>query len=177
MKKGVNIIIFSHASNLIIFHCDYNFTDETIEYVNFGLPEYRCPKCDAYMWYDERVQKDYNPTKPKFSMCCRQGRIKIAYPSLPEPLRELFYKNDRQSKYFMENIRYFNSMFAFTSMGGKIDSSMNKGKCPLTFVMNGENYHQIGSLLPLKGKEPKFAQLYIYDTDNNEIKNRMTVVK
>jgi hypothetical protein len=31
-------------------------------------------------------------------------------------------------------------------------------------------------LLPMPGKEPKFAQLYIYDTDN-EIKNRMNAVK
>jgi len=27
--------------------------------------------------------------------------------------------------------------------------------------MNGENYHQIGSLLPQPEKDPKFAQLYI----------------
>jgi hypothetical protein len=75
----------------------------------------------------------------------------------------------------MENIRSFNSMFAFTSMGGKIDSSMNSGNAPPTFVLNGENYHRIGSLLPMEGDEPKFAQLYVYDTDN-EIKNRMAAV-
>jgi hypothetical protein len=75
----------------------------------------------------------------------------------------------------MENIRSFNSMFAFTSMGGKIDSSMNSGNSPHTFVLNGENYHRIGSLLPMDRNDPKFAQLYVYDTDN-EIKNRMAAV-
>jgi hypothetical protein len=66
-------------------------------------------------------------------------------------------------------------MFAFTSIGGKIDTSNNDGGGPPTFVMNGENYHQIGSLLPLPGNQPKFAQLYIYDTEN-EVSNRMSAV-
>ena len=151
--------------------------DEIIQYVHFGLPEHECPKCNAKMFYGERLQKEYNPRKPRFGLCCRQGRITIApNPPLPEPLKDLYYKNDKRSKFFMENIRSFNSMFAFTSMGGKVDYKINKGKAPPTFVMNGENFHQIGSLLPMPGKEPKFAQLYIYDTDN-EIKNKMNVVK
>jgi len=61
-------------------------------------------------------------------------------------------------------------MFAFTSMGGRVNNAMNNGNAPPMFVMNGENYHQIGSLLPLTGNQPKFFQLYIYiyiyDTDN-----------
>ncbi|XP_075088408.1 uncharacterized protein LOC142170407 [Nicotiana tabacum] len=39
--------------------------------------------------------------------------------------------------------------------------------------MSGQNYHHIGSLLPEIGKKPQFAQLYIYDTEN-EISNRMS---
>jgi hypothetical protein len=66
-------------------------------------------------------------------------------------------------------------MFAFTSIGGRINRTRNDGRGPPIFIMNGENYHQIGSLLPLPGKPPKFAQLYIYDTDN-EIANRMAAV-
>ncbi|GAU39655.1 hypothetical protein TSUD_18380 [Trifolium subterraneum] len=66
-------------------------------------------------------------------------------------------------------------MFAFTSIGGKIDTSPNRGNAPPMFILNGENYHQIGSLLPPPGQPPKFAQLYIYDTDN-EIANRMAAV-
>jgi len=53
---------------------------------------------------------------PEFSMCCREGRIKIAYPPLPEPLTDLYYSDNKRSKYFMENIQSFNSMFAFTSI-------------------------------------------------------------
>jgi len=67
-------------------------------------------------------------------------------------------------------------MFAFTSMGATIDKTKNNGKAPPVFVLNGENYHQIGSLLPKDGEQPRFAQLYIYDTDN-ELKNRMASVR
>jgi hypothetical protein len=129
------------------------------------------------MWYDERVNKRRDTPNPEFSMCCMQGRIEIApFKRLPRPLYDLYYKNDKRSKYFLENIRSFNSMFAFTSLGGKTHKTNNDGKAPPIFVMNGENYHRIGSLLPTTGNQPKFAQLYIYDTDN-EIKNRMAAVR
>ncbi|XP_076958324.1 uncharacterized protein LOC143634021 [Bidens hawaiensis] len=59
-------------------------------------------------------------------------------------------------------------------MGGKIGNSINRGNAPYTFRLGGENYHSIGSLLPLDGNKPQFSQLYIYDTEN-EISNRQRV--
>ncbi|XP_021991783.1 uncharacterized protein LOC110888572 [Helianthus annuus] len=59
-------------------------------------------------------------------------------------------------------------------MGGKVDSKINRGNAPYVYRISGENYHTLGSLLPKEGGEPKFAQLYIYDTDN-EVCNRKTV--
>lgn len=67
-------------------------------------------------------------------------------------------------------------MFSFTSMGGKVDISVNQSRGPRTFKLFGQNYHQIGSLLPLDGSTPKFAQLYIYDTEN-EVKNRLHALR
>ncbi|XP_016195611.1 uncharacterized protein LOC107636628 [Arachis ipaensis] len=55
-------------------------------------------------------------------------------------------------------------MFAFTSFGGKILNSINDGRGPPQFIVTGQNYHRIGSLLPNAGEKPKFAQLYVYDT-------------
>ncbi|OIT07741.1 hypothetical protein A4A49_63057, partial [Nicotiana attenuata] len=81
-----------------------------------------------------------------------------------------------KSKYFRENIRTYNYMFSFTSMGGKIDVSVNQTKGPRTFRLFGQNYHQIGSLLPPDGSTPKFAQLYIYDTEN-EVDNRIQAIR
>ncbi|GAU27991.1 hypothetical protein TSUD_373870 [Trifolium subterraneum] len=105
-----------------------------------------------------------------------QGDIELEpYKRLPGPLYDLYHGRDKRSRFFIENIRSFNSMFAFTSMGGNIETSQNDGNAPPMFVLNGENYHLIGSLLPSPGKPPKFAQLYIYDTEN-EISNRMAAV-
>ena len=38
--------------------------------------------------------------------------------------------------------------------------------------MQGKLYHSIGSLLPVDGDIPKFAQLYFCDSDN-EVQNRL----
>jgi len=64
-------------------------------------------------------------------------------------------------------------MFSFTSIGGKVQSSVNDGFGPPQFILHGQNYHRIGSLLFGSGSTPKFAQLYIYDTQN-EVSNRVS---
>ncbi|XP_019195820.1 PREDICTED: uncharacterized protein LOC109189662 [Ipomoea nil] len=61
-------------------------------------------------------------------------------------------------------------------MGGKIDRNVNKNGGPPIFRINGQNFHYIGSLLPVDGMKPHFAQLYIYDT-NNEMDNRVNFVR
>ena len=43
------------------------------------------------------------------------------------------------------------------------------------FHLNGQNYHRIGSLLPIEGEKPTFTQLYNHDTDN-EIGHRIDAV-
>ena len=63
-------------------------------------------------------------------------------------------------------------MFAFTSMGVKIDNTVNSQPGPYIFKINGQCHHLMVSLLPIDGESPRFAQLYIFDTDN-EIANRL----
>ncbi|XP_010446026.1 PREDICTED: uncharacterized protein LOC104728792 [Camelina sativa] len=60
-------------------------------------------------------------------------------------------------------------------MGGKIDNDINSGNGPFTFRMHGQNYHKIGSLLPVEGDLPRFAQLYVYDTAH-EVQNRLNAL-
>ncbi|OIT27534.1 hypothetical protein A4A49_57007, partial [Nicotiana attenuata] len=60
-------------------------------------------------------------------------------------------------------------------MGGKVDVSVNQTNGPRTFRLSGQNYHQIGSLLPPQRSTPKFEQLYIYDTEN-EVENRIYAI-
>jgi len=65
-------------------------------------------------------------------------------------------------------------MFAFTSMGVNVIDSINDGRGPYVFKISGQLCHRIGAFLPKEGKRPEYAQLYIFDTQN-EIKNRMQV--
>ncbi|XP_019163585.1 PREDICTED: uncharacterized protein LOC109159928 [Ipomoea nil] len=60
-------------------------------------------------------------------------------------------------------------------MGGRVDKDINIGGAPPVFRLNGQNFHLLGSLLPVDGNKPKFAQLYIHDPEN-EIFNRLNAV-
>lgn len=128
----------------------------------------------ALFWFQERAVKSDRSNTPDISMCCMKGQVDIPLLQQPPPLLlNLIRGRDHRSSHFRENIRAYNSMFAFTSMGGKVDTSRNDGGGPPQFILSGQNYHRIGSLLPTEGHTPKYAQLYIYDTQN-EISNRLS---
>ncbi|XP_049362072.1 uncharacterized protein LOC125826778 [Solanum verrucosum] len=142
--------------------------------LNLGPPTYTCQYCQAILWYEERTDKSKNTRQPKFTLCCMEGRIRVPLLTQSPPYLKYLLGNEsgKVGMNFRKNIRVYNSMFAFTSMGGRVDRSINRSKGPYVFRISGQNYHHIGSLLPEIGKSPQFAQLYIYDTDN-EIENRI----
>ncbi|XP_057763551.1 uncharacterized protein LOC130984017 [Arachis stenosperma] len=145
-------------------------------YLDFGNPIYQCQHCGANFWYEERIDKHFNAVNPKFTLCCRQGQVQLPFlQQPPNTLDDLFFGDSAKATHFQKNTRTYNSMFAFTSFGGKVDKSINQGRAPPTFILHGQNYHLMGSLLPTEGSTAKFAQLYIYDTEN-EINNRTSVV-
>lgn len=124
------------------------------------------------MWREERVNKSCIKGTPIFSLCCAKGQIQLPKekptPSFPWQLH-----NDKvKSRRFQDGIRLYNSLFAFTSTGGKVDHSINYGGAPYVYRLNGQNHHLFGSLIPNDSKDPKFCQLYIYDTQN-ELDNRL----
>ncbi|CAN6893335.1 unnamed protein product [Brassica oleracea var. botrytis] len=146
------------------------------EYVDEGDPTFKCEHCGAIMWYGERIEKKKQNKKPKFALCCGQGQVQLPLlKQSPEILKKLHTDNDEISKYYRENIRQINMVFSFTSLGGKIDRSAPQGSGPKMVVLQGENYHLMGSLKPPPGEDPKFGQLYIVDTDN-EIQNRSSII-
>ncbi|XP_019435271.1 PREDICTED: uncharacterized protein LOC109341753 [Lupinus angustifolius] len=143
-------------------------------YFDIGDPNYECHYYGACMWYQERTQKHKTPIIPKFQLCCGIGKIQLPLLTTPPTtLQHLLFDNrSNDSKNYQQHIRSYNMMFAFTSPGAKLDRSFNDGRGPPTFRIQGQACHRIGSLLPMPGNAPKFAQLYIYDTEN-EIQNRL----
>ncbi|KAL1355887.1 uncharacterized protein [Arachis hypogaea] len=143
--------------------------------LDVGDPNYECSICGACFWLLERVERESTVNRPVFTVCCSKGKIQLPYlQTPPDLLYDLINGHDRKSLYFQKNIRSYNSMFAFTSLGGKVMDSVNDGRGPPQFIISGQNYHRIGSLLPVAGEKPKFAQLYVYDTQH-EIMHRQRI--
>ena len=129
--------------------------------------EHTCPKCGAFHWLGERIQKTGSTTlHPLFGMCCSDGKIKLPAPAPPpEPLKQLFSASTPEAQHFRQNIRQYNSALAFTSLGARVDDSVNRGGGgPPVFKIHGELHHNIGSLLPSGRQPPVYAQLYIIDS-------------
>uniref|UniRef100_A0A0R0KGC4 ATP-dependent DNA helicase n=1 Tax=Glycine max TaxID=3847 RepID=A0A0R0KGC4_SOYBN len=137
----------------------------------------QCRHCNANMWYNERISKHKNSSSPRFNLCCGDGKVKL--PLLQNPPKHLqqllFDHHAADSKNYQQNIWTYNMMFAFTSAGIKLDKSINDSRGPPTIRIQGQPCHRIGSLLPMPEKEPKFAQLYIFGTDN-EVQNRINAI-
>lgn len=124
------------------------------------------------MWKEERTNKNVTRGMLEFSLCCAKGQIQLPKErATPSFMWELL-NDKKKGPRFKEAIRLYNSLFAFTSTGGRVDHSINCGGAPYVNRLNGQNHHLFGSLIPDDRKDPKFCQLYIYDTEN-EISNRM----
>lgn len=129
------------------------------------------------LWHAESIRGKRSGSNSSFSLCCGYGKVHLPTTrKTPDYFWKIFRNKHRKSRNFLSNIRAYNMMFSFTSMGGKVDSSINNGRGPYVYRLHGQNYHRIGSLLPIEGSIPKFSQLYIYDTEN-ELSNRKKAVR
>ncbi|XP_021979960.1 uncharacterized protein LOC110876088 [Helianthus annuus] len=156
-------------------------TDEAIykgvstDYFGHGDQCITCEVCNAKLWDAEKGRGRKEKGRICYFLCCGYGKVELPdYKDAVPSYKKLFMYKDKESKHFLNNIRRYNSMFAFTSMGGKVDPTVNRGNGPFCYRISGENYHSIGSLLPENGDQPKFCQLYIFDTEN-ELSNRQSV--
>nr|GEW10381.1 hypothetical protein [Tanacetum cinerariifolium] len=161
------------TSNHLLNNSEMRTSGVHVSYHNLGPPSYQCRNCNAYMWYEQRNNKGNRAVNPTFSLCCQEGTLLLPkFKAAPSPLAQLLdYTAPRTSK-FREQIRVYNGVFCFTYFGARIDRSINTGRGLYTFRINGQNYHRIGSLLLAPGFQPRYAQLYFFDT-HNEVKNRM----
>ena len=104
-------------------------------------------------------------------MCCSNGKVNL--PPLaepPEPLLTYVAGATRESKHFLEHIRKYNSCFQMTSFGAT--NIVRYGNFMPTFKVQGQVYHQIGSLLPVPEEDPQFLQIYFMDNVEEEIDRR-----
>ncbi|XP_062182700.1 uncharacterized protein LOC133886841 isoform X2 [Phragmites australis] len=172
------------SEHCVVTNLYASFTQQYADYLResywgrsyYGSPDFECEHCHALFWYTERVRGSTSPRAkaPAYNLCCRGGKIWI--PPFKEPpsfLQEpIKFNGNTRCKKFLRHIRQYNCLFAFTSMGARIDHGINRTGGPYVFRINGQVHHRIGSLLPPAGDPPQFIELYIYDTDN-EVPNRI----
>jgi hypothetical protein len=142
------------------------FRDEDVSALgrwDYGEMDTICGFCNAKMWIKERSTKSNN--HPQFFLCCENGKVLLPnLPATPQELEVLLTSKESNAVKFRDQIRMYNSVLAFTSLGAKVVKSVTRGPGPYSFRIQGELYHKIGSLCPAKGQRPQFAQLYIHDT-------------
>jgi hypothetical protein len=84
------------------------------------------------------------------------------------------FNGGQKSREFMNHIRQYNCLFNFTSLGAKIDNSINDGHGPYVFRISGQLSHKMGTLKPANGQNPKFA--YMILTMRLTIESRLCVL-
>ena len=176
MSERIKLLLLKNLKNITntqSFHCTASYPNRSY----YGTPDYECSYCHAVFWYAERVRSNQQDSSIRYNNCCKGGKISIPpFKPRPEPLASLArFDGDATSRKFIRNIRQYNCLFAFTSMGAQIDNSVNDGRGPPLFKFCGQVHHRIGTLLPDDGSPPRFIQLYIYDT-TNEVQNRINAL-
>lgn len=127
----------------------------------FSLPSVTdCHHCGA---------KKFPYETPKF--CCSGGNTSLYPTQIPPQLQKLYSGFGPDSMDFLQYIKPYNDIFAFTSMGVHLDPVYAKRTNGIyTFRAQGQIYHFIDSLYP-SGQMPAYLQLYFYDTEK-EVENR-----
>jgi len=83
-------------------------------------------------------------------------------------------KRTTESDAFYTAIRYYNNAFSFTLLGADLDKRLLQvtGTGHYAFRAHGQLYHRIGALYPMDKRPPAFAQLYIFDSKDEQLSYR-----
>lgn len=128
-----------------------------------------CHHCNAAFWHGELLKgHDFQNGQAVYHLCYANGKIFMQ----PEADPPDYIKHLLAQSSFMENISAYNQMFAMNSFSATVDNTVNHGRGPYVFKVSGQIDNRIGSLCPTGDDDPKFLQLYIYDT-HNEVQNRL----
>ena len=120
-------------------------------------------------------------------MCCAKGAVTLPIANdTPEQLWILLTETrvnangkrvwtDRTA-HFQQNIRSYNNAMSFTSLGAKIDRAITmNGVGVYTFRIQGALHHSMGSLLPPPGETPRFAQVYMFESAQEQLQFRQEI--
>ncbi|XP_071035395.1 uncharacterized protein [Parasteatoda tepidariorum] len=158
-----NRALIRASLNRLAFEYDPEIDYSSHALILIGSMDNECQYCHALKYKGESP-----------GLCCASGKISL--PPLnppPEPLKTLLAGTASQSKLFLRKIRKFNSCFQMTSFGAtKIVHNEDGRNFESTFKIQGQVYHQIGSLLPMPNVDPKFLQIYFMGDEEQQTHTR-----
>lgn len=138
--------------NRIAFQYNPDIDYSTHDKISIGEMDKECQYCHALKFKNETI-----------GMCCSSGKVVLPILNLPpDPLKSLMSGTNEESKLFLSKIRKFNNCFQMTSFAANIVSNTDaQGRnFASTFKIQGQIYHQYGSLLPMLDEPHKFLQIY-----------------
>ena len=109
-------------------------------------------------------------TRPySYTKCCNKGKIVLPPISQPTPyMRRLLIhnRNDIEANLFNKKARIFNSKLSFASITFN-DVNRNLQGIPAMRIQ-GQIYHNIGTIHPIDNTTPQFMQCFFYEHNNND---------
>ena len=132
-----------------------------------------CNSCGASMFAFETNKKHKDGTVT-FSLCCSHGKVCLdSFKDPPQYLQELLLLDTPQAKKFRKNIRSYNNLLSMASrnISGQL-TNFASSRGPPVFKISGSMYHLTPNVLPDEGVDPKYAQIYIFDREQ-QVQQRM----
>lgn len=131
--------------------------------LELGRMDQICNDCNAKHWKAELPMACTSNNKYWVS-CCKSGAVKVELlKDPPTCLKDLYDDNGPRGKKFKQNIRRYNSVFAFTSVGC---ATPNRQDPNMPFQIQGKMHHTQGPLTTRDPSKSQYAQLYIYDPES-----------
>jgi hypothetical protein len=118
---------FVVTSRHVLTNCTLLLSASYPKRSDHGLHNLKCRYCGVLFWHGERVGGIRGSRNIVYNNCCKSGKVCVpTYRTRPESLASLArFANNASSRNFMKNIRQYNCLFTFTSMGLiLIDQSM-----------------------------------------------------
>lgn len=181
--RTVNNVQRRMSFNRAAFNYDPEIDYSLHNVVRIGNMSKVCPHCNALKFNNETP-----------GLCCANGKVRLAALNCPpEPLRSLLLGTHNYSNHFLNKIHAYNSCFQMTSFGAHniirdrfmptfkvIHSAYDESnvcfECDFSYLkIQGQVYHQIGSLLPYPDGDHKFLQIYFLGNSDLEVNRRMNI--
>jgi hypothetical protein len=112
---------------------------------DLGRMDQVCLDCGAKHWKAE-LPPDCTANNKFWMSCCKAGAVKIELLKTPPAfLKELYDDISARGRKFKDNIRRYNTAFAFTSLKC---TTFNQDVSNMPFQIQGQMYHCQGPLTP-----------------------------